>query len=180
MDCLPSQLPPGKILMDFLCSLPWFLSPYMLPASPVLPGCPAQPQSPVFPLPRGPGPPSLPLFRLRSTSLLDFIKVGASGSRSLGVGYVTIPVYELLFIHHQRSLAHHIDSCITLTVAGHPWTTVPIIHCTDDAHTTDCTDHTQLIPICTLSISHGLSLCDRRVLYSVYHSPSDSYSTESS
>ncbi len=30
MDCLPSQLPPGKILMDFLCSLPGSLSPYML------------------------------------------------------------------------------------------------------------------------------------------------------
>ncbi len=92
--------------------------------------------------------------------------------------FVTNPVYELLFIHHQRSLVHHIDSCTTLTVAGHPRTTVPIIHCTDDAHTTDCTDHTQLIPICTLFISLGLSLCDRRVLYSVYHSPSDSYSTE--
>ncbi len=33
MDCLPSQLPPGKRLMDFLCSLPWFLSPYMLSLS---------------------------------------------------------------------------------------------------------------------------------------------------
>ncbi len=73
--------------------------------------------------------------------------------------------------------AHHIDSSTTLTVAGHPRTTVPIIHCTDDTHTTDCTDHTQLIPICTFFISLGLSLCDRRVCYSIYHSPSDSYST---
>ncbi len=89
---------------------------------------------------------------------------------------VTNPSHALLFIHHQMSLAHHIDSCTTLTVAGHPRTTVPIIHCTDDAHTTDCTDHTQLIPICTLFISLGLSLCDCQVLYCVY--PSDSYSTE--
>ncbi len=91
---------------------------------------------------------------------------------------VTNPVYELLFIHHQRSLAHHIDSCTTLTVAGHPRTTVPIIHGTDDAHTTDCTYHTQLIPICTLFISLGLSLCDRRVLYAHIATLADSYLTE--
>ncbi len=30
MECLPAQLPPGKILMDFLCSLPLSLSLYML------------------------------------------------------------------------------------------------------------------------------------------------------
>ncbi len=30
MNCLPAQLPPGKILMDVLCSLPRSLSPYML------------------------------------------------------------------------------------------------------------------------------------------------------
>ncbi len=97
---------------------------------------------------------------------------------SSSIVLVTNPVYELLFIHHQRSLAHHIDSCTTLTVAGHPRTTVPIIHCTDDAHTTDCTDHTQLIPICTLFISLGLSLCDRRVLYAHIATLADSYLTE--
>ncbi len=93
-------------------------------------------------------------------------------------GYVTNPVHELLFTHHQRSLIHHIDFHTTQTVTYHPKTTFPIIHCTDDAHTTDCTDRTQLISICTLFIRLGLSLCDRRVLFSVYHSPRDSYSTE--
>ncbi len=34
----------------------------------------------------GPGPLSLPLFRLRSTTLLDCVMFGASGSRSLGGG----------------------------------------------------------------------------------------------
>ncbi len=32
---------------------------------------------------------------------------------------VIIPVHALLFTHHQRSLAHHIDSCTTQTVARH-------------------------------------------------------------
>ncbi len=91
---------------------------------------------------------------------------------------VTNPGHELLFTRHQRSLIHHIDFHTTQTVTYHPKTTFPIIHCTDDAHTTDCTDHTQLIFICTLFIRLGLSLCDRRVLFSVYHSPRDSYSTE--
>ncbi len=61
-----------------------------------LPWLPALPQSPVSPFAHGPGPPSLPLFHLRSTSLLD--RIGASGSRSLGGGG-----------SHQRSLLHHID-----------------------------------------------------------------------
>ncbi len=53
-------------------------------APPWHPALPALSRSPATPLPRGPGPPSLPLFRLRSTALLDCI--GASGSRSLGGG----------------------------------------------------------------------------------------------
>ncbi len=69
-------------------------------------------QCPVSPFPHGPGPPSLPLFRLRSTALLDCI--GASGSRSLWGGSVTNPFHELLFTHHQRSPTHHMDSCTTL------------------------------------------------------------------
>ncbi len=64
---------------------PWCVStPPWLPASPVPPGCPALPQFPVSPLPRGPGTLSLPLFRLRSTALLDCIEIGASGSHSWG------------------------------------------------------------------------------------------------
>ncbi len=93
-------------------------------APPWLPALPALPLSAATPLPRGPGPPSLPLFRLRSTALLDCI--GASGSRSFGGGgYVTNLVYELPLTHHQRSLAHHMDSCTTLTVARHLRLQVP-------------------------------------------------------
>jgi len=43
---------------------------------------------------------------------------------------VTNPVHGLPLTHHQRSLAHHMDSCTTLTVALHLKTTIPIIHCT--------------------------------------------------
>ncbi|KAL0199324.1 hypothetical protein M9458_007864, partial [Cirrhinus mrigala] len=50
------------------------------------PALPAHPQS--LGPPHGPGPPSLALFHLRHTTLLDCL-FGASGSRSLGVGYVT-------------------------------------------------------------------------------------------
>ncbi len=73
---------------------------------------------------------------------------------------------------HKRSPFHHIDSHHT----SH-WTTVPIIHCTDDKHTAECTDYTaeaNHMPY----ISHGLSHSDHRLLSSVYCSPSDSYSTE--
>ncbi len=59
---------------------PWW-APVPSPPS-WLPALPTLPRSTVTPLPRGPGTPSLPLFRLRSTALLDYI--GASGSRSLG------------------------------------------------------------------------------------------------
>ncbi len=58
--------------------------PWWAPVPSSLPWLPALPQSPVSPFAHGPGPPSLPLFHLRSTSLLDHI--GASGSRSLGGG----------------------------------------------------------------------------------------------
>ncbi len=46
----------------------------------------ALPLLPVPPLAHGPGPPSLPLFRLRSTTLLYYTIWGASGSCSLGGG----------------------------------------------------------------------------------------------
>ncbi len=63
-------------------ALPWWAPVPSTP--PWLPTLPTLPRSTATPLPRGPGPPSLPLFRLRSTALLDCI--GASGSRSLGGG----------------------------------------------------------------------------------------------
>ncbi len=51
--------------------------------------------------------------------LLDYIKIGSSVSRSLGGGSVTNPGYELPSTHHQRSPAHHMDSCTTQTVTCH-------------------------------------------------------------
>ncbi len=53
---------------------PWW-APFP-PRSSAPPWCstlPALPQSPASPFPHGPGPPSLPLFHLRSTTLLDCI-----------------------------------------------------------------------------------------------------------
>ncbi len=54
-----------------------------------------------------------------------------------GGGYVTNPGHELLFIHHQRSLTHHIDFHTTQTVTDHSKTAFPIIHCTNTAVRTD-------------------------------------------
>ncbi len=51
---------------------------------------------------------------------------------------VTNPVHALPFIDHQRSLAHHIDSCTTQTVAHHLKIQFPSSICTED---------TQLSPI---------------------------------
>ncbi len=65
-----------------LSAPPWWAPGPSSP--PWLPALPTLPRSTATPLPRGPGPPSLPLFRLRSTALLNYI--GASGSRSLGGG----------------------------------------------------------------------------------------------
>ncbi len=63
------------------------------------------PSSPPW-LPHGPGPPSLPLFRLRSTAHLDLCR---SVWKPLlgGGGYVTNRGHEHCSTHHQRSLFHH-------------------------------------------------------------------------
>ncbi len=63
--------------------------------------------------------------------------------------YVMNLVYELLLTHHQKSLAHHMYSCPTLTVALHLRQFPSSIALT--THTADCTDH-------TLYINHGLPL----------------------
>jgi len=62
-----------------------------------------------------------------------FIKLGVSGNRSLGGG--------LPFTHHQRSLAHHMDSCTTPTVAHHSGLRFP--------SSIALTTHTQLIALIT-------------------------------
>ncbi|XP_058626170.1 mucin-7-like [Onychostoma macrolepis] len=93
-----SSTPPWRSSVP--SSLPWWAPvpsapPWWAPglsAPPRFPAVPALPRSQTIPLPHGPGPPSLPLFRLRSTSLLDYRLCGESGSRSLGVGSVTNPV----------------------------------------------------------------------------------------
>ncbi|KAL0161532.1 hypothetical protein M9458_045257, partial [Cirrhinus mrigala] len=75
---------------------------------PVLPQSPGPPQ--------GPGPPALALSCSRPTAPLDCYSVGASGSRSLGGGYVTNLVCVPLSTNHQMSLSHHLH---TLTVTMH-------------------------------------------------------------
>ncbi len=80
---------------------------------------------------------------------------------------VTNPVYELPLTPHQRSLAHHIDSCTTLTVALHLRLQFPSSIALT-THAADCTDH-------TLYINHGLPLPLCRVLFCIQHSPNVSY-----
>ncbi len=87
-------------------------------------------------------------------------------------------VYELPLTHHQRSLAHHMDSCTTLLshstldcISHHPlhWQHTAVTNLTLLWLHSWSHNHTRFISL-------GLPLCDRRVLFSVY--PSDSYSTE--
>ncbi len=68
-------------------------------------------------------------------------------------------VYEFPLTPHQRSLAHHIDSCTTLTVALHIRLQFPSSFALI-THTADCTDHTPYI-------NHELPLPLCRVLFSV-------------
>ncbi len=82
--------------------------------------------------------------------------------------FVTNLVHGLLYTRHQRSPFHHIDSCTTTTVARHPRTTIPIIHCTDDTHTADCTNHAHTWELShnhTPYINPGLPFTDRWVLF---------------
>ncbi len=76
-------------------------------------------------------------------------------------------VYELNLTHHQRSLAHHMYSCTTLTVALHLRLQFP--------SSIALTTHSWLHWSHTLYISLGLPLCHGRVLFSVQHSPKVSY-----
>ncbi len=119
----------------------------------------------------------LSLVFLRSTSLLNYRLFGASGSRSLGGGSVTNPVRGLPSTCHQRSPSHHIDSHTTQTGSLHLALQFPSSTALT-THTADCTDHTQLIPICTPYLSHGLSLFHGRVLYAYIATLADSYPTE--
>ncbi len=75
---------------------------------------------------------------------------------------VTNPAHGLPLTHHQRSPAHHMDSCTTLTVALHlrlqfPSPIALTIHA---LNTADYTEHTAYL-------SHGLPLCHGRVLFSI-------------
>ncbi len=64
----------GSVLVPALPATPWLSVPWY----------PTLTQSPASPLTHGPGPPSLPLFHLRSTTLLYCTIWGVSGSRFLG------------------------------------------------------------------------------------------------
>ncbi len=75
-------------------------------------------------------------------------------------------VYELPLTHHQRSLAHHMESCTTLTVALHLRLQFPSSIALT-THTADCTDHTADCTEHTLYINHGLPLLLGRVLFSI-------------
>ncbi len=85
--------------------------PWWAPVPSSLPWLPALLQSPVSPFAHGLGPPSLPLFHLRSTSLLD--RIGASGSRSLGGALSRI---RSVAFHPIATRGH---SSITLTFTPH-------------------------------------------------------------
>ncbi len=82
---------------------------------------------------------------------------------------VTNPVYELSFTHQQRSPALHMDSHTTQTVTLYPGLHFPSSIALISP--TAVTNHTPYI-------SHGLPLSHCRVLFSIYHSSSDSYFTE--
>ncbi len=75
-----------------------------------------------------------------------------------GGGYVTNSVHALPFIHHQRSLAHHIDSCTTRTVAHHLKIQLP---------SSIGTDVTQLITLITLTPEnyHTITITQSHTLY---------------
>ncbi len=79
-------------------------------------------------------------------------------------------VYELPLTHHQRSLAHHMDSCTTLTVVLHLRLQFPSSIALT-THKADCTDSTDR----RLYINHRLPFLLCRVLFIVKHSPSVSY-----
>ncbi len=103
-------LRPGGL--QFSSAQPWWVPvpstpPWWAPVLSSLPWLPALPWSPATPLPRGPGPPSLPLLRLRSTALLDCME--ASGSRFLGGGGAMSRILAMNF-------------CL-LTTRGHSLTT---------------------------------------------------------
>ncbi len=67
-----------------------------------------------------------------------------------GGGYVTNPVHALPFTRHQRSPAHHIDSCTTQTVAHHLKIQFP--------SSSALTTHTQLITLITLTPENYLTI----------------------
>ncbi len=72
-----------------------------------------------------------------------------------------------------HGLLHHTNCCTS------PRTTVPIIYCTDDTHTADCTDYTADSHH-TPYLSHGLPQSDRWVLETHVATLADSYLTEHS
>ncbi|KAL0170618.1 hypothetical protein M9458_035214, partial [Cirrhinus mrigala] len=118
----PPALPPALPWRAPVPPAPPPAPPWRAPVPPAPPPAPPwwAPALSVLPqslgLPHGPGPPALALSHSRPTAPLDCYAVGASGSRSLGGGYVTNLVGVPLSAHRQMSLS----PCHTQTVAPHP------------------------------------------------------------
>ncbi len=142
----------SSVLLWRCSTPPWFSAPPWFPASPFLPWCPdlpALPQSPVSPLPRGPGPLSLPPLHRPPVLFRD-----RSFWKPLHGGAVTNPVRGFLSDSHQRSPFHHIDShtTIALHIGLHFPSSIALIT------PTAVTNQTHFI-------SHGLPLSHGRVLF---------------
>ncbi len=134
---------------------PWWalvpsVPPWWAPVPSSLPWLPALPQFPASPLAHGPGPPSLPLFRLHSTTLLD--RMRASGSRSLGGAMSRILAMNF------RPIATRGHLCITLTLTPHYCCHSPL----------NCISHH---PLHRHSCSHG----SRTHLRTISQSPSPNH-----
>ncbi len=114
--------------------------------------------------------------------MLYYAKYTQNNNKTILTDSVTNPVCGLPPDSHQRSPLHHIDSHTTQHTGLHfPSSTALTTHTQlitlitltpENYHTITITNH-------TLFISLGLSLSERRVLYCVYHSHSDSYSIRS-
>ncbi len=101
--------PPRRVTV--LSARPWWAPvpsapPWGAPVPSALPWWAPVPSSPPC-LPHGPGPPSLPLFHLRSTAHLDLCRSVWKPLLGGGGGYVTNRGHEHCFTHHQMSLFHH-------------------------------------------------------------------------
>ncbi|XP_058617566.1 uncharacterized protein LOC131531030 [Onychostoma macrolepis] len=131
----------------------------VLSAPPWCPALPALPQFQVSSLPHGPGPPSLPLFRLCSTTLLDGVMFGASGSRVL---YALIPLLAIATLQSPcsfLSLALPVFLCFILARVSwiNPFRAIP---CFCSVPVLSCVFHSPSVSCCTECLLFS-SLCSQ-------------------